>query len=173
MSHASPKWNLAVALSAAALWLGAAVAEDQTVNIPSGTPLPEAINEKASPTSCAAIFDRIRTWAPVPWTKPSGELMAFWTTNYYVPERNALFLGTTVVRLNVYGRDIFGQDIRSERVPVLSGTRQQRVSLRVRADNKIMFNEMYGPFEPTCSRGKFVTIDSSDSIEVLTFLFFR
>ena len=125
-------------------------------------------------TSCDGLFNGLRASAG---TAPdTAYVHLLWTTNYFVPEQNARFVATTQVNLRLSNGDLFGKATRHQKVYTADPTKppvpvDDEVSVRIRADGKVMFNDQYGPFDPVCSREKFAYIDSSDSFEVFTFVF--
>ena len=115
-------------------------------------------------SSCDTLFSRLRE---------AGGARVLWTTNYFAPSRNLRFMGTTDLFVNteVTG-DMTGNGTRMWQTIAIWGwglqTSYESVSIRVRSDGKIMFQEQYGPFDPICSGDRFVRVDSGDSVEVFS-----
>jgi hypothetical protein len=122
-------------------------------------------------SSCDALFARARaTGAPSP---EGNYVKVLWSTNYFVPARPLRFMGHTdlVMRTEPNG-DLTATGYRHRRqfqLNALIDISGERVSLRVRADGKIMFNDQYGPYDPVCSGDRFVRVSSGDSLETFSF----
>jgi hypothetical protein len=112
-------------------------------------------------SSCDTLFWQLRA---------AGGARVLWTTNYHAPSRNHRFMGTTDLTLvaEITG-DMQGSSRRRVLTPQPHGApvvSDEHISLRLRSDGLLMFNERYGPFDPVCTGDRFVRVDSGDSIEV-------
>jgi hypothetical protein len=115
-------------------------------------------------TSCYAQFKGLREWAK----QKDGLIDVHWTTNYYTS--NARFMATSVVKLRLHDRDLVGEGTR--RYSGQAG-KVEDVSLRIRGDDRIVFQEAYGPYSARCSGhplAPFAIVDSNDSLEAMHFL---
>jgi hypothetical protein len=120
--------------------------------------------------SCTGLFERARKIAAA---SAQNDVQIMWTTNYFIPDRDARFMGTTQITLKQQGADLFGTASRDQAVVSLDAAkavakRTDKVSLRIRQDGKLMFNDMYGPYDPSCTHGKFAVVNGGDSIEVFS-----
>ena len=119
-------------------------------------------------SSCDALFARLRE-AGYP-SPDKNHVRVLWTTNYYPPSGNLRFMGITSLLMNTEpGGDMTAYGIRERRRPLLKGglfKDSEEVSIRIRSDGQIFFNEQYGPFDPICTGDRFARVDSGDSIEV-------
>jgi hypothetical protein len=97
-----------------------------------------------------------------------------WTSNFDDGEKAAI--GRTLLVLQMPSQTL--------RVLIGSGTRiwtngqgerSEPLSVRIELDGKVVFNDMYGPYDPTCRhvrsmRGRmsgFIIVDTGGSIEVM------
>lgn len=128
-----------------------------------------ASTASAAEGTCDQLFQDLRRTVQ---TSTGSYIHTLWTTNYFVPARNALFMATTEIRLRPQNGDLFGSGTRSQisyNTTDRPMAQTDAVSIRLRTDGKIVFNERYGPYDPTCSGDKFAIVDSNDSVEVFTF----
>lgn len=152
---------------------GAAVAEDPDAGGEiTGRSTPPVAAEAQVSTTCNALFARLRA-AP--------SVSVWWTTNYFA--NGFRFMGITAIELRVRGGDLVGQGRRFRFSMAADGTIDRRlvfvspsvasapetVTLRIRADGQIMFNDMYGPYKPICWSERFAGVHSKDSIETFNF----
>jgi hypothetical protein len=102
----------------------------------------------------------------------------WWTTNYFA--NGIRFMGITAIELRARDADLVGQGRRfkftlgadgliERRLEASPGAGIETVTLRIRADGKIMFNDMYGPYTPVCWSDRFAGVHSGDSIETFNF----
>jgi len=120
--------------------------------------------------SCTAFLERARK---IVAAGAQNDVQVMWTTNCFIPDRDARFMGTTQITLKQQGADLFGSASRDQTVVSLDpakpvAKRTDKVSLRIRQDGKLMFNDMYGPYDPSCTHGKFAVVNGGDSIEVFS-----
>jgi hypothetical protein len=118
---------------------------------PTSTPTP-TLNlppRPAAPTSCHDLFSRLRQFVGV--NNPIY-LTVVWTTNYlahghrYAGRARLLNLAREGRRFDLYGR---GTRYRANYSG--EGLSEEKVSLRILADDRIMLSDIYGPYDAVCS----------------------
>jgi len=125
--------------------------------------------------ACNALFQRVRQLVPI------GVL---WTTSYHA--RGERFTGVTPLELRLRGDSLVAEGTRFRNYqtqPVLRPTPGQRqtligpsgrplhehVTIEIRADGRIVFQGVYGPYQPRCSAERFAIVESGDSVEAFNF----
>lgn len=103
----------------------------------------------------------------------------YWTTNYLNSTWRFQSVGTIrEFRLRV--DDLAGHGSRRKSVVHLGRgtgpTEDEKVSLRIRQDGKVVLNDIYGPYEPTCPKQPadwpkhgYAIVTTGDSVEVFNF----
>jgi len=119
-------------------------------------------------SSCTALFARLRAAGqPSPY---ANYVHVLWSTNYFVPSRNQRFMGTTDLAMRTQPNgDMTANGTRMlQNVAFNEGlyTSYEAVSIRIRSDGKMIFNEQYGPYDPICTGDRFALVHSGDSIEL-------
>lgn len=119
--------------------------------------------------SCDALFAGLRGKAQ---ENSRTYVLALWTTNYFVPERDQRFMSKTEIVMRFQNGDLFGAQRRDQIVFAKDDKPKKGAddtSVRIRRDGKLMFSEQYGPYDPRCLHGKFALVHSGDSLETFSF----
>ena len=110
--------------------------------------------------SCNALFARLRA---VGQPSLDGNFVhVLWTTNYFLPSPDHRFMGATSLVMNTQPNG----DMTASGTRHLLYTTLEPISLRIRNDGKMIFNELYGPYDPVCNGDRFALVNTGDSIEV-------
>jgi len=139
---------LAVAVGAIAISLGGA----------------EAQPAAKKPVGCGPLFSALLAYAEA---SPGNRIHVVWTTNHFAHETR--FAGWSALWLAAQGKDLRGIGERKRMFFEGMGPGSEKAALLIRADHQIVFNDQLGPFQATCSGGRFAVVDSGDSIETLHF----
>ena len=136
--------------------------------------------------SCDPYFEHLRDY--VKTHLGNRTVNVYWTTNYR-SGHGGRFMGWTELHLwmkDPAPQDLAGSGVRRRKFDDFTriGAQpvEERVSLRIRLDGKIVLSEQYGPYDPTCSPfslslngqrspliGGYAVFHTGDSVEVLNF----
>lgn len=143
----------------------------------------------AADDTCTALFQSFRDITKV--DPGNRHVHVYWLTSYRTQgPRMARYMGWTELKLYFRGvniQDLSGSGTRTRKfdhaytaVPMDQRGPTETVGLKIRADNKIVLSEIYGPYDATCSNafparegfsigfGQAV-VHTGDSIEVFNF----